>query len=79
MTERKDKFKYLRLGVDVTELAEKIGCHKTYLYGVLSGCEKASPRLALKIERATKGKIRAKELRPDIESFMRWKKFEQET
>lgn len=47
-------------------MAEKLGITQTWLGLLISKTRKPSPELAKKIEKATKGLVTAKELRPDI-------------
>ena len=46
--------------------AEKLGITPTWLGLAISKARRPSPELAKKIEKATKGLVTAKELRPDI-------------
>lgn len=46
--------------------AEKLGITPTWLGLLISKARRPSPELAKKIEKATKGLVTAKELRPDI-------------
>lgn len=46
--------------------AKKIGVTPTWLGLILNGSRRPSPMLAKKIEKATKGLVTAKELRPDL-------------
>ena len=48
------------------EFAQKIEITQTYLGMLIKKTRKPSPALSVKIEKATKGLVTAKELRPDI-------------
>lgn len=47
-------------------LALKCGSSVQYLYLIFSGHKVSGPRLAVKIEEATDGKVKRTDLRPDI-------------
>jgi DNA-binding transcriptional regulator YdaS (Cro superfamily) len=47
-------------------MAEKLGITPTWLGLLMRKARRPSPELANKIEKATKGLVTAKELRPDI-------------
>jgi DNA-binding transcriptional regulator YdaS (Cro superfamily) len=47
-------------------LAKKIGVSKTWMSLIVSGRQKCSPELAVKIFMATEGKVTREDLRPDI-------------
>jgi DNA-binding transcriptional regulator YdaS (Cro superfamily) len=46
--------------------AEEIGITQTWLSLLISKVRTPSPLLARRIQKATKGKVKAKELRPDL-------------
>ena len=48
------------------ELADYLGISPTWLALIINQNRKVSPQLAKKIEKATQGLVKAKELRPDI-------------
>ena len=48
------------------EMAEHLGISPTWLGQILSGVRKASPKLAIAIEKATQGLVTRKEMRPDL-------------
>jgi len=48
------------------EMAKALGFSKTWLSLVISGRQLASPEMCVAIEIYTKGKVRRKEIRPDI-------------
>ena len=48
------------------EMAEYLGTSPTWLGQILSGVRKASPKLAIAIEKATQGLVTRKEMRPDL-------------
>lgn len=47
-------------------LAKKLGSSPAYLSQLINGHRRASALFAVKIERATDGKIRRQDIRPDI-------------
>lgn len=48
------------------EMADHLGITQTWLWLLLSGKRRPSPKLAKKIEKATQKLVTAKELRPDL-------------
>ena len=49
-----------------SEMAEALGITRTWLSLLISGRRVPSPLLASSIEKYTKGKVKRKELRPDV-------------
>lgn len=49
-----------------TEMAEHLGISKTWMALLIAGTRTPSAVLAKKIERATQGLVKRKELRPDL-------------
>lgn len=47
-------------------LANALGISKTWMALIIHGRALASPELAREIERATNGKVKRKDLRPDV-------------
>lgn len=47
-------------------MAKKLGITKTWMSLLVSGRQKCSPELALKIEQETQGKVTREDLRPDL-------------
>lgn len=64
--EMKKDFRKVFKGIDRKALALELGSSRNVIDQVVGGYKQVSPKRALDIERATKGKIRAKALRPDI-------------
>jgi|GEM_PF-2553286 DNA-binding transcriptional regulator YdaS (Cro superfamily) len=52
------------------KLAEELGVNHIHLNAVLNGRVKPSINLALEIEKASGGKYRAVDLRPDIQTIL---------
>lgn len=48
------------------ELARKLGITKTWMSQLISGAERCSPALAIKIQEATEGAVAKADMRPDI-------------
>lgn len=49
-----------------TEMAKALGISRTWLALIVNGQRVPSPSLSLEIERYTHGKVKRKELRPDV-------------
>ena len=49
-----------------SEMAEHLSISRTWLGQLISGVRKASPKLAIAIEKATGGLVTRKEMRPDL-------------
>jgi DNA-binding transcriptional regulator YdaS (Cro superfamily) len=61
----KDFFETKKLGAK-TEMAKALGISRTWLALIINGQRVPSVRLSLDIERYTHGKVRRKDLRPDM-------------
>ena len=53
-------------GITIAGLARRLGVTRTTLSLIANEKRKASPQLALKIEKETQGAVTKEELRPDI-------------
>lgn len=53
-------------GIDRTRLAKKLGSSRKTIDQIVVGFRRCSPKRALEIEHATKGRVRKEVLRPDI-------------
>jgi len=61
----KEFFATKKLGAK-TEMADALGISRTWMALIVNGQKVPSPELSLEIERYTKGKVKRKELRPDV-------------
>lgn len=61
----KDYFSSRPYGSKV-ELAKKLGITKTWMSQLISGREKCSPSMAVKIEQMTDGVVTRADMRPDL-------------
>lgn len=61
----KDFFANKKLGAK-TEMAKALGISRTWMALIVNGQRLPSPELCLEIERYTNGKVKRKELRPDV-------------
>jgi len=52
------------------DLANELGIHHVHLNGILKGRVQASVLLAMRIEKGSKGKYKAVDMRPDIKEFL---------
>ena len=62
---------YLKDRAGLHELAAAIGCNAEYLWQIATKWEgrQASPKMAVRIETATRGKVTRADLRPDLWSI----------
>jgi DNA-binding transcriptional regulator YdaS (Cro superfamily) len=61
----KEYFETKKLGAK-TDMAAALGISRTWMALIVNGQRLPSPELSLEIERYTNGKVKRRELRPDV-------------